>query len=86
MSPSDAGRLVGVKKNKEERDMSEQFPSSAMTNDIANLALVSRFAASCVFMDGEDARNLEPLMVHFGFTERQRAAIIELILASIEEG
>lgn len=65
--------------------MNEQFPSNAMTSDIAHLALVSRFAASCVFMDEEDARKLEPLMVHFGFTERQRAAIIELMLASIEE-
>lgn len=65
--------------------MSEKFPSNAMTNDIAHLALVSRFAASCAFMDEEDARKLEPLMVHFGFTERQRAAIIELMLASMED-
>lgn len=65
--------------------MSEKFPSNAMTNDITHLALVSRFAASCVFMDEEDARKLEPLMIHFGFTERQRAAIIELMLASMED-
>ena len=63
----------------------ENFPSNAMTNDIALLALVSRFAASCFFMGAEDIKNLEPLMVHFGFTERQRAAITELMLASIRE-
>ncbi len=65
--------------------MSEKFPSTAMTNDIAHLELVSRFAAFCVFMDKKDVRRLKSLMVRFGFTERQRAAIIELMLASMED-
>lgn len=63
----------------------ENFPSYAMINDIALLALVSKFASSCLFMGEEDIKNLEPLMMHFGFTERQRAAITELMLASIVE-
>lgn len=65
--------------------MSETFPSNAKTNDITLLALVSQFTASCFWMEEEDARKLESLMVHFGFNERQRAAIIELMLASIED-
>jgi hypothetical protein len=66
-------------------DMNEELPSNAMTNDIAHLALVSQFAASCVFMDHDDVMRLIPLMVHFGFTERQRAAIADLMLASMED-
>jgi len=63
----------------------EQFPSNKMTNDIALLALVSNFTASCFFLSEENLKDLEPLMVHFGFHEKQREAIVQLIRASMYE-
>jgi hypothetical protein len=36
-------------------------------------------------MDHDDVMRLTPLMVHFGFTEKQRIAIIDLMLASMVE-
>lgn len=62
----------------------EQLPSNAMTNDITLLAFVSQFAAKCFFMEEEDITKLEPLMVHFGFNEKQREAIAQLMRASME--
>jgi hypothetical protein len=62
----------------------ETFPSNAMTNDITLLAFVSQFAARCFWMEEEDIVKLEPLMVHFGFSEKQREAIAQLIRASME--
>lgn len=63
----------------------ENFPSNKMTNDIALLALVSRFTASCFFLSEESLEDLKPLMVHFGFSEKQREAIENLIRVSMYE-
>lgn len=62
----------------------EKFPSNLMTNDIASLALISKFCGECFFMGEADIARLEPLMVHFGFSERQCEAIKELMRACIE--
>jgi hypothetical protein len=63
----------------------QQFPSHAMTSDITLLAFVSQFVARCAFMDEDDITKLEPLMVHFGFTEKQREVIAQLMRVSMED-